>query len=165
VLTVGCGTGPAAPGAAGTPAPGSTASAATAGQRGACDLVTPADIRSALGVAPDGPGTSRQVGVLDACDWNLAGGSRLRVAVFASADAQTLTTAGTATDPAWQAVAGLGRQAGFRAFNFAPQVAVAEVEVVLRTRSVLVQVTGSPGQVPGQGALVELARRVVSRAS
>jgi hypothetical protein len=149
--------------AAQAPATAPTAGGAPAD---ACAVVSPADIRTALGVAPSGSGQGKVVGVEHTCDWPLANQATLRVALFTSPNAQTLTsTSGSGFGPAWQPVAGLGQRAGYRRYNFTPQVVVAEVQVLLAQRSFFVQVTGQPDQLPAKDMLIALARKVAGRVS
>ncbi len=145
----------------GVAAPGSPQAAGQAAT--ACSVLSAADIRTALGVATSGEGKAADIGVRHTCDWKLSSGADLRLAVFTSARAETLTSGPSSGPRAWEPVEGLGQKAGYRRYNFAATVAVEEVQVVLPERAFFVQVTGHPDQMPGRAGLIALARLAAGR--
>lgn len=137
---------------------------AAAEQVNACTVAPAGDIQAALGIAAIGEGRATDIGVRHTCDWTLANHATLRVAVFTSPKAETLTSSAS-PERAWQPVRGLGQQAGYRRYNFTPLVTVEEVQVVLAQHRFFVQVTGKADEMPAESALIDLARKVAGRLS
>jgi hypothetical protein len=129
----------------------------------ACSILSAADIQSTLGIAVTGEGKAVDVGVRHSCDWMMANGANLRLAVFTSPKAETLTSGPTSGPQAWEPLTGLGEKAGYRRYNFTLSMVSSEVQVVLADRTFFVQVMGHVDQMPAKDPLIALARLVIAR--
>ncbi len=129
----------------------------------ACSVVSVADIQRTLGTAVNGEGKPVDIGIRHSCDWKVANGANLRLAVFTSPKAETLTSEPTSGPRAWEPLTALGEKAGYRQYTFAPGVVVEEVEVVLADRAFFVQVTGHADQMLAKNGVLGLARLVATR--
>jgi hypothetical protein len=147
-----------------TPSIGTPPPAGAAQGFNACAVLSAADIQPVLGVAVTSDGKAVDIGARHTCDWTLANGANLRLALFSSPRAETLTR-DTSGPRAWQPLGGVGEKAGYRRVSYVPGVISEEVEVVLPDRAFFVQVTGHAGQMPGRDPLLNLARLVVTRES
>jgi len=129
----------------------------------ACSIVSAADIQRTLGIAVSGDGKAVDIGIRHSCDWKVSNSANLRLAVFTSPKAETLTSGPTSGPRAWEPVPALGERAGYRQYTFAPGILVEEVEVVLVDRAFFVQVTGHADQMPAKSGILAMARLVAKR--
>ena len=150
-------------GGSGTPSPGSGQGNGQSGPNklppvSACELITPAEIKSTLGVGVVGQGYGDDVDITHTCAWQLENNT---LGVLSVID----TELGYAPDQApdqFTMVDGVGKEAAY-ASHTSP-AADGAIWVKVTGRAFLLQVAGQAGAfIPEQAAFEEAARIVVGR--
>jgi len=134
-----------------------------------CSVLSPADIQSAFGAAPQAAGQRDNMGLVDDCGWSLPSGADVHVSFYNPTGAAVTYTpqvsSRNARDKTYEPVAGLGNQAVYKD-DSSSGVSVSEtVEVVKGPQHFDVQYVDAlaKGGGPSKDAMVSLARTVASR--
>lgn len=133
-----------------------------------CSVLSPADIQSALGAAPQAAGQRDNMGLVDDCGWTLPSGADVHLTFYnptgAAVTFKPQVSSRGARDKTYEPVAGLGDQAVYKDES-SQAISVSEsVEVVKGPQRFEVHyvdaLAKSPG--PSKDAMVALARTAAS---
>lgn len=133
-----------------------------------CSVLSPGDIQSAFGAAPQAAGQRDNMGLVDDCGWSLPSGADVHVSFYNPTGAAVSYTpqvsSRNARDKTYEPVAGLGNQAVYKD-DSSSGVSVSEtVEVVKGPQHFDVQYVDALAKSggPSKDAMVSLARTVAS---
>lgn len=135
-----------------------------------CSVLSPGDIKTAVGMPPKAAGKRENMGLVDKCGWSLSGGGDVYVTFFNPVGAAVLYTPQVSSrrpgDKTYESITGLGDEAVYRD-DSAPPVDISEsVEVVKGKRHFDVHYVDARPKAsgPSKNTMVSLAGTVLAHA-